>query len=214
MWRGRPRPRCWRLDRIRGGRGVRPVSFMRKWKWRIALSVGNLLLAIAMSAIGLRQYEKFHATHPGAFYEGNIGYVPGVQLASYCINLIPFVTANALSNFAVTQHLPGVNWLESHSLFYFVYPQYYAALFLFWWLVGWRADTKSASRNTARLRNTLASSLGAMLSLALIGLGSFNAWNDKFIRAIAWSMILWGALLFYYFLVRSWPRRARRTEWT
>ncbi len=52
---------------------------MTNWKWRIALSVANLLLALGMS--------------PG-FYHGHLARSPNLYFAVHCLDLVPRVVVN------------------------------------------------------------------------------------------------------------------------
>ncbi len=175
-----------------------------RWKWTLILSFGNLLLAVGMSTVGLREYERFHVTHPGAFYHGNIYYEPAPQLLSYCLNAPPFAVSNVFLNFVMIHHILPQSWLDVHC-FYFVRYEFYVGLFLFWWWVGWQVDMKLASRNSGRAWRIVESSLGIVLALLLLADGSIGAWNDHAIQAIAWAMVAWGAILLYYFLLRFRP---------
>jgi hypothetical protein len=178
---------------------------MRRWKWRIALSAGNLLLAIGMSAIGLREWAIDSAHHVGG-----IGYEPTAQWLSYCINAPPFAFTNLLLNFAMGHHLLPSGWWDVHC-FHFVRYEYYVALFLLWWWIGWKIDMKLAARESGRSWTIAESSIGLVLSLMLLFVGSMDVGNDYGIHAVAWSMVGWGTVLMYYFLVYLWPMRLRRT---
>jgi len=74
---------------------------LRRFKWRVFLSVLNLLLALGLSELGMLEYNKFNDTHPGAFYHGHHAYLPVAQLVSYCINASPFFLANLMHNLPV-----------------------------------------------------------------------------------------------------------------
>lgn len=100
---------------------------MRTRKWRLTLSLANLILAVVMSAVGAHQAELDYARHRITQY---LGYLPVAQLVSYCLNAPAFALVNLFRDFAMTHHLVPAYWFGVHC-FYFVFYEYYVALFAF-----------------------------------------------------------------------------------
>ncbi len=65
------------------------------FKWRIYLPVLNLLLAIGLSAVGVRQYEEIRYRFQG---HGRMFYVPPAQRVVDAVNAPAFVLSNLLHN--------------------------------------------------------------------------------------------------------------------
>ncbi len=186
---------------------------MKTWKWRVVLAVANLVLAVGMSALGAREWAVDHRLHPEYFYHGNLYYVPTAQWLSYCLNVPSFAVVNLTGNFAMRHHLLPSGWFGTYC-FYFVHYEYYLALFLFWWWVGWKIDMNLASRERRKLWIVVVEALfGIVVSMALLfqGVAGLRSW--VVIHAIAYSMVTWGAVLLLYFVVCLWRipsgRRAR-----
>jgi hypothetical protein len=177
---------------------------MNALRWRIALSLGNLLSAITMSLVGEHQYERDRRAHPNYSYRASGLYQPTAQSASYCLNIPPFAVSNLFLNFAMSRQVLPPSWWDVNC-FYFVRYEFYVGLFFFWWWVGWKVDLKLASRNTRRTWKIVESSLGIVLALLLLTDGGIEAWSDYSVHATAWAMVAWGAALLYYFLFELWP---------
>jgi hypothetical protein len=177
---------------------------MKTWKWRIVLAVANLFLAVGMSAVGARQWATDRNLHPEYFYHGNLYYIPTAQWLSYCLNVPSFAAVNLAGNFTMSYHLLPSGWFGTYC-FYFVHYEYYLALFLFWWWVGWKIDMKLTPHEYRTLWIVVVEALlGTVVSIALLfqGVVALRSWAT--IHAIAYSMVVWGAVLLLYFVGCLW----------
>jgi hypothetical protein len=174
---------------------------MRRWKWRIVLAAVNLLLAIGMSAVGMREYAADHQLHPGYFYHGNRYYVPTAQWISYCLNAPAHLVANMFDDFAMRYHLMPSRWFGVWC-FYFVHYEFYAAVFLFWWWMGWKVDAKMVSQNCSASWGIAESLVGLCVAVLLLFYGSVYVWRTDTIRSVAGATVVWGGVLMWYFLLR------------
>lgn len=174
---------------------------MRAFKWRLLLSVANVLLALGMSALGLHEYETDHRTHPEYFYHGNVYYVPPAQIVSYCLNVPALVASNLFRNFGI-KHVSAESRLFVAQSFFHVYTGYYLAVLFFWWYVGWWLDVKLSPANIPRVLRELGWGLGALVSLALAYYGFAFRRGDWVPRVIPLSVMAWGVGLACYFVGR------------
>ena len=171
-------------------------NFMKTYKWRIVLSIGNVLLAVGMSAVGVHQYTVDHRLHPEAFYHGNLYYVPAAQWWNYCLNA-PSQAVVGLAHYYV---LPS-GW-SGFWVFYFVPYEYYVAVFLLWWWIGWRIDTR-ASFSRIKVAWGIVELLACLaLSAPLIFYGNDGLQRGYAIPGVARSEIAWGLGLLAYSLFR------------
>lgn len=165
----------------------------------------NLVLSFALSAIGLRQYEVDHRTHPEYFYHGNVYYMPPAQSAMYCINMPAYALSAAFAEFGIRHVNSQSRVFTAHSFFY-VYDGFFVAVLGFWWWLGTALDNRggSASARTMPRRGKYTKtaayviSVLASLYLAYDGLLSFNV--IALPHSMALSKIVWGVLLFAVFL--------------
>ncbi len=172
---------------------------MSKWKWRIALSVGSLALAVGMSAVGAKQANDDRRLHPGYFYHGNLAYSPTAQWLSYRVNAPAFAITNLLRNFALAHGLVPTRWLDAHC-FYFVPGEYYFLLFLLWLWIGWKFDMRLSGKSQSVISATVESLIGGIVALVLLYEAGAGLQNSFAIRGVAISMGIWGALLLLYFV--------------
>jgi hypothetical protein len=183
---------------------------MKRFKWRILLSLSNVLLAIGLSVLGVREYETFSGSREGAFYHGHHVYLPAAQLISYCMNAPAFLLENLLGRFQLWSSVWGNGWW-----FYYVSHDFYFLVFLFWWCIGWHFDIKRSLTS----QKTVIKISGYILAASFLGFLLFTGarifWTTQFPnewyvggRTIAFSMLLWGVGLLAY-LVASLLRQRR-----
>jgi hypothetical protein len=177
---------------------------MKRWKWRFVLSIVNLIVALGMSALGAREWAADLIVHPQYFYHGNLYYSPIAQWLSYCLNAPSFYVVNLFGSFAMRYHLLPPGWFGIYC-FYFVRYEYFLALFLFWWWVGWSVDMGLASHERGTSWTALVEALcGIVLSIALLSQGISDLRNSAVIYAIAVSRVVWGLCLLCYFVRLLW----------
>src|ERR1700744_804835 len=111
----------------------------KKFRWRVILSLANLVGAVVLSLFGAHEYEQFRRLNQTSFHEGNTYYVPPAHLVTYCIDAPAFVLSNVISNQSVWRHFWQEKGLAAH-VFHAGSVSFYVSLTLFWWLVGWRID--------------------------------------------------------------------------
>jgi hypothetical protein len=171
-------------------------------KWRLFLSVSNLVVAAVLFEVGLVQERTMHKNHPDYFHEGFYSYTPPALIVSYSLNAPSLVLSQGAHNFLTRRF----NWSER----WFPYGkiEYYIAVFAFWWFVGWRADTKGSLRNAPFRLRVVAYLLGAALAIPLVYGGAVLPREEYGTRAIPISMALWGIALLFYFGSEL-PRRPR-----
>jgi hypothetical protein len=185
---------------------------MKTWKWRIGLSVVNLLLAIGMSALGAGQWEADGRLHPEYFYHGNLYYCPTAQWLSYCLNAPSLAVVNVIGDFTIRYHLLPQSLLGAY-LFYFVRPEFYVAIFLFWAWAGWHVDVGLPSRDChTRWATALEVLIGILLSITLLYQGIPGLLRQGVMHAIPASMVLWGIVLLLYSVGGIRRMSARRTD--
>ncbi len=172
---------------------------MKKFKWRIALSALNVMLAALMCTFGRNEYRAAHSKYPEYFYHGNLYYIPMAQLVSYCLNAPALAASNLFRNLGMKLAGPS-SWFTAYWFFY-VYPGYFVAVFLFWWIVGWRFDVGSVISVTHKVLKTASSVMAATLSLLLAYYGLLVLREQYVALALAISMILWGIGLSLYLIV-------------
>jgi hypothetical protein len=180
---------------------------MRPYRYRISLSVFNVAIALAMSAIGAHEYQTFRQLNPSAFYEGRAGYVSPAQLISYCINVPAFVFANLIGNARPWRSLWGEALLGGY-IFHEVSVTFYLSVVLLWWWIGWRIDVRTKPNDRATWRQGVCWSVGTILSLMLAYSGASILRHTEFPsplvpggRAIPFAMLAWGLSLLCYFSV-------------
>jgi hypothetical protein len=168
---------------------------MKHYRWRIILSVSNLLLAGLLFSLGQHEFKSL-ARSPGAFYEGAVGYVPTAQQVSYCWNTPSLVLTAPLRNRLTGHVVLFGSWVTYGDI------EYGIAVFLFWWLVGLELDWVRANRVSqwSRLIKMVGYVLGVGFSLLLLYAGASGlAGTFSGPHAIVVSMLLWGLILLYYF---------------
>jgi len=183
---------------------------MERWKWRLVLSIGNLILALGMSALGAREWAADLIAHPQYFYHGNLYYSPTAQWLSYCLNAPSFYVVNLFGSFAMRHHLLPPGWFGAYC-FYFVHYEYYLALFLLWWWIGWEIDMSLDSLRRHTPFTVPGAVFGIVLSIGLLFQGIASLRSPEVIHAIAASMVVWGIGLMCCFAFLLW--RTKR-GWT
>jgi len=178
---------------------------MKPYKWRAILSVANLVLALALSAIGLREYRLFRQTNPGAFHEVNLAYLPSAQLVMYSVDAPAFVVNNLIGRGLARTRLWECEWIRG-SWFFRVSRSFYLLVFLFWWLVGWTIDSQvraGISRQGIGIPGDVA---GVLLSLGLLYVGFEFLYRYDYPsavipgqRVLPIATLVWGAVLLFYF---------------
>ena len=185
---------------------------MKNYKWRIVLSLVNLVAAIGLSALGLRQYEAFRRAHLHS--DAILSYIPTAQLIGYCLNAPSFVLSNLLGNIRRWRMFWHGRWLDGYW-FQSVSVTFYLFVLLFWWSVGWRLDAQPRPKGRTALAAGLGWLIGAIGSVELC-YGSLVLLREELpalgayrVSPILLSMLLWGFALFCYFTVMLF--RAART---
>jgi hypothetical protein len=180
-----------------------PAYMLKRYKWRLILSLFNLLIAIAQSALGLHSAKVIlkQATR----YDNVFLFIPTPQVISDCINAPAFILPNLIGNTALWKNLWGERWLGAY-VFYQVPMFFYILLSLFWWWIGWRFDTRLAINDQRRALQVSVNVLGAALSLGLLGIGLKLALTDSQSLQLAGGLAIpiatcvWGCLLLGYFV--------------
>jgi hypothetical protein len=179
-------------------------SMLRRFKWRIILSLTNLLAALAQSALGLNEAEAFLKANPP--HDNVLPYIPIAQLISYSLNAPALVVTNLVGRVPAWRAFWRGQWLGGYC-FYDVSTSFYVALFLLWWWVGWRLDMKSKQSDKKRMVAILGDSLGVLLSLMLLYIAADLLLTElpslRFAGgpAIPISVLIWGIGLLTYFSV-------------
>jgi hypothetical protein len=185
---------------------------MKSYKWRIVLSLVNLVAAIGLSALGPREYETFRRAHTHS--DATVPYIPTAQLVSYCMNTPSFVLSNLLGNVGAWRMFWEERWLGGYW-FQHVSVTFFLFVLLFWWWVGWRVDAQPRPIDRTELAARLGWLTGAIgaLVLCFISVGllrerlpALYAYQDS---VIVISMLLWGLALVCYFSLMLF--RAART---
>lgn len=176
---------------------------MKSYKWRIVLSLVNLVAAIGLSALGPREYEAFRRAH--AHSDAIAPYIPTAQLISYCVNAPSFVLSNLLGNVRAWRMFWKERWLGAYW-FQNVSVTYYVFLLLFWWLVGWRLDVQSRPKERKGLAAVLGWLVSALAAVALlyVSVGLLRTDIPAQVAGgavIPIAMLIWGLALFCYFSV-------------
>jgi hypothetical protein len=184
---------------------VQQSSFMRNFKWRITLATVNLVGALWLSMVGMRQCDRDHALHPGYFYHGSLYYIPPAQMASYCWNMPAFVGSNFFRNVGM-RYISPVNALFTREYFFRIYGGYYIAVVIFWWCVGRVLDDKSKADENANNKRANAGHVGNVIGILYGGSLLYGAiilasrgWSPLVMPA---SMIVWGAILVCFSIMR------------
>ena len=159
---------------------------MKTWRWRVVLSVANLLWQIGQTS----EVHVWLLSH-------SVSAEHAIYWATYCLDVVPTTAMNLLPNFAMTHHLL---WLIPGGHLYF---EYCLALFLFWWWVGWKIDTRAASRDCG-LAGTIADFVLAVTLSLILFLQNGTVRHSPYPSAIWWAMIVWSVLLLCFSLLRLW----------
>ena len=175
---------------------------LRTFKWRLILSLSNLVAAVAQSALGLHEAKLIF--QPPQFHDDPL-FTPPAQLISNCINAPAFLFTNLVGNMRVWRIVWAGRWLGG-EWFYHVSVSFYVALFFFWWWIGWRLDIRSKPRDYRSI-TFIGNSLGIILSLTFVYIGLDLLLTDlPSIRYSGWpailpiSTLLWGIILLFYFV--------------
>lgn len=171
--------------------------------WRIILSLGNLLAALGLSAIGLRQAEAFFRANPP--HDNVLPYASVAELACYCWNAPALVLSNLSGEIPAWREFwpgswPGVFWGRNVSTSFLLF------VFLFWWWIGWRLDVRSRPTQRSRIIMVLTNSAGLLFSFYLIYSSAYlllrRMWEFRWAGgpAIPLSILVWGGGLLVYFL--------------
>lgn len=168
---------------------------MRNARWRILLSLSSFILAVILGFAAAREYHLIQHSDPLRFYEGNYHYMPPAQAISYCLNAPSYVASALVRNF---EHLSGgVYWFPHDGG-----PEYYIAVFIFWWCIGWKLDDRS-TRSGRYPWNVVRNGLGVAFSCLITWEGLANAvatfHRVELSPVVFGAAILWGLLLIVYF---------------
>jgi hypothetical protein len=167
---------------------------MTNWKWRIALSVANLLLALGMS--------------PG-FYHGHLARSPNLYFAVHCLDLVPRVVVNLPDRYAMNH---GFLPIAGRRGMFYLFWEYNLILFLFWWWVGWKIDLRNTTRDCGRAWTIAEFVFGLTLSLVLLLQSGNQPPRGPYPQAVEWVRMGWGVVLLCYSLLclrRAWVLRRR-----
>ena len=166
---------------------------MKRYRFRIVLSVLNLLLAALLFGIGRREFTSL-ASLPGAFYEGSVGYTPSAQKVSYCINA-PALVVSAPIRHWVRGRVTIANMPIAYGDI-----EYGIAIFLFWWWLGSKIDIYAGDPGT-KLRKPikLAECIVILLLSFVLLYGGITGLSGKSMvgHSVLISMTFWGAGLLY-----------------
>ncbi len=168
---------------------------MRNAKWRVLLSVSSFALAVVLGFMAAREYHLVQRLDPLRFYEGNYLYMPPAQAISYCLNSPAYVASNLVRNF---EHLyEAVYWFPHDGG-----PEYYIAVFIFWWCIGWKLDDRS-NRGGPYAWNMIRNLLGVAFSCLIIWEGVSNALATlhrvESSPVVFGAAVVWGLVLLGYF---------------
>jgi hypothetical protein len=172
-----------------------------RFKWRIILSLSNLLAALVQSAAGLKEPEAFLQANPP--HDQILPYIPTVQLISYCINAPALVLTNVMGRSPIWRDFWGGRYLGGYW-FREISISFYLALFLLWWWIGWRIDVRQEPEDCQRAAAVIGNSIGALFSLLclyaaahlLMRLPNFEYAGGA---VLPFSVLIWGIGLLYYF---------------
>lgn len=176
---------------------------LKQYKWRLILSLSNLVIAVAQSALALHSAKV--VLKQATRYDNVFIFIPTPQVISDCINAPSFILSNLIGNTAAWKNLWGDRWLGAH-VFYQVPVFFYVVLSLFWWWLGWRLDTRLAIKNQRQALQVGVNALGTLLSLGLLCIGLKLALMDSQSLqlagglAIPVSTCLWACLLLWSFV--------------
>jgi len=178
------------------------MGMLARFKWRIALSLANVLIAVVLFRLGANEARRYSFPHANLAPQ----YVPTAQRISYSMNLPPFVARNLTGNLLVRRYrvATGVwdRWVTSSR--YHEGANYYVLVFLFWWWIGGQIDRRGNPRQVARPIDILGYSLGVLGSLALFyiaGTAFVDGWATLRLAAgflIPISAVIWGIALLWF----------------
>jgi hypothetical protein len=178
------------------------MGMLATFKWRIALSLSNVLIAIVLFRLGVNEARRYSFPHANLAPE----YVPTAQRISYSMNLPPFVARNLTGNLLVRRYrvATGVwdRWVTSSR--YHEGANYYVLVFLFWWWIGGQIDRRGNPRHVARPIDILGYSLGMLSSLALFYIAATafaDGWTTLRLAAgflIPISAVIWGTAVLWF----------------
>jgi hypothetical protein len=183
---------------------VREIN-MKQFRWRIVLSIVNLLMAIGLSGLALNEYRAFCREHPHS--DTIVPYMPISQQIVYCLNAPSYVVTNIVGNATAWK------WQTEYVLNN-VRVSFLVALCLFWWWVGWHLDEYQAkSRGALSVLGWLFVMLLA-LALAFAGIDilhsfQFPSGTVPGGRAIPIAMVAWGCALVGYCVTQIVRSRAK-----
>jgi hypothetical protein len=190
------------------------MATLARFRWRIALSLANVFIAVALFHIGLNEARLASYPHANPAPE----YVPTAQRISYCMNLPPFVARNLIGNCLVrrSRGASGLwdRWVSSSR--YQEGTNYYILVFLFWWFIGWRIDSRDTPHNSKRPIEVIGYSLGLVGSLGLLYVAGdlfAHAWSECWYLVgfmIPTSALIWGLGLFTFIAKELLPTGSRQ----
>jgi hypothetical protein len=176
---------------------------LTRFRWRVALSIANVFIAVSLFHIGLNESRRYSFPHANLTPE----YVPIAQRISYCMNLPPFVARNLTGNLLVRRYRVATGlwdrWVTSSR--YGEGANYYILVFLFWWWIGWRIDSRDKPHHIKRLIEVIGYSLGVMGSLVLLYVAGdlfAHAWSERWYLAefmMPASALVWSLVFFTVF---------------
>ncbi len=164
---------------------------MKSIRWRSILSVGNLLLAWFLQFLGWNQYQFVRGARPHAvLLEGT--YMPTAHQISYSINAPSFIAGNLIRTLSTVAGLP----VSPTTTFHYGYVEYYVALFIFWWCVGWRLDRQP---NYKHRMFVVANALGTAFSVDVLSIGIDSLFKEIVPPPVSIAIVVWGVALLAYF---------------
>jgi len=157
-----------------------------RFKWRITLSLANVVMAAVLFRLGLDEVKRNSDSHANPAPE----YVPTAQRISYCMNLPPFVARNITVNYLLPKYRSRLRYHEG--------ADYYILVFLFWWWMGAQIDRRGNPCVPAKPLNVIGCALGLIASLALLFLAGTRfaeGWSTLRLAAgflMPTSAVIWG----------------------
>jgi hypothetical protein len=195
---------------------VNQVMHMRTFKWSIFLPTVNVVLALGLCALGLREYESDHRLHPEYFYHGNLYYLPPAQIADYCLNMPAYAASSAFAELGV-RVFRSDSPLFTKYFFFYAYWGFFVAVGCLWWWLGYQLEshpsqTTLKEATIGRYAKILIYVIIALLSLVMAYDGFMMRSGELVARAIPFAKLAWGIGLAAYLLILIYRdlRTARR----
>jgi hypothetical protein len=163
---------------------------MNHYKWRLIFSSASVILALWLAHTAHQEYSVAHQLHPGFRLSGKYGYMVTAVGVSYSLNAPALFLSDLASNSLVRE----LGWERSYSRYGPV--DYYASIFVFWWLVGWKFDSQLSPRMLAKATLIAGCSVGLLLSILFLILAESGQQGSTVQIASA----VWGLGLLYYFV--------------